>query len=65
MWNHSMLVPTLDDPWVAISPYGPVGGMCDFLSSVLLQQKFEAMDRPVLRLCVVSLDGPALQLSFI
>ena len=39
-----------------------VGGICNFLGSVLLQQKFEAMDRPVLRLCVVSLDGPALQL---
>ena len=48
MWHHSMLVPTLDNPWVAISPYGTVGGVCDFLSSVSLQQKFEAMDRPVL-----------------
>ena len=50
MWHHSMLVPTLDNPWVAISPYGTVGGVCDFLSSVSLQQKFEAMDRPVLQL---------------
>ena len=62
MWHHSMLVPTPDNPWVAISPYGTVWGVCDFLSSVSLQQKFEAMDRPVLRLRVISSYGPALQL---
>ena len=62
MWHHSMLVPTPDNPWVAISPYGTVWGVCDFLSSVSLQQKFEAMDRPVLRLRVISSYGPALHL---
>ena len=34
-----------------------VGGICNFLGSVLLQQKFEAMDRPVLQ----PSDGPVLQ----
>ena len=29
-----------------------VGGVCSFLGSVLLQQKFEATDGPVLQLCV-------------
>ena len=29
-----------------------VGGVCNFLGSVLLQQKFEATDGPVLQLCV-------------
>ena len=29
---------------------GVVGGVCNFLSSVSLQQKFEVMDRPVLQL---------------
>ena len=57
-----MLVPTPDNRWVAISPYGTVWGVCDFLSSVSLQQKFEAMDRPVLRLRVISSYEPALQL---
>ena len=38
-----------------------VGGVCNFLGSVSLQQKFEAMDRPVLQLS----DRPVLQLSFI
>ena len=42
-----------------------VGGICNFLGSVLLQQKFEAMDRPVLQPHAISLDGPLLQLSFI
>ena len=28
-----------------------VGGVCNFLGSVLLQQKFEATDGPVLQLC--------------
>ena len=32
---------------------GIVGGVCDFLSSVLLQQKFEAMDGPVLKLSFI------------
>ena len=31
-----------------------VGGICNFLGSVLLQQKFEAMDRPVLQCCVTT-----------
>ena len=33
-------------------------GVCKFLGSVLLQQKFEAMDPPALQ----PLDGPVLQL---
>ena len=32
----------------------PVGGVCNFLSSVSLQQKFAAMDGPVLQLCFSS-----------
>ena len=35
-----------------------VRGVCNFLGSVLLQQKFEAMDGPVLP----PSDGPVLQL---
>ena len=31
-----------------------VGGVCNFLGSVSPQQKFEAMDRPVLQLCVTA-----------
>jgi len=30
-------------------PFRSVGGVCNFLSSVSPQQKFEAMDRPVLQ----------------
>ena len=37
------------------------GGVCNFLGSVSLQQKFEWMDGPVLQ----PSDGPVLQLSFI
>ena len=36
-------------------------GVCNFLSSVSLQQKFEVMDRPALQ----PSDGPVLQLSII
>ena len=39
-----------------------VGGVCNFLGSVLSQQKFELMDAPVLQPCVISLDRPLLQL---
>ena len=38
-----------------------VGGVCNFLGSVSLQQKFEWMDGPVLQ----PSDGPVVQLSFI
>ena len=39
-----------------------LGGVCNFFSSVSPQQKFEAVDRPVLRL---SLNGrPMLQLGY-
>ena len=31
-----------------------VGGECNFLDSVSLQQKFEATDEPVLQLCVTA-----------
>ena len=31
-----------------------VGGVCNFVGSVSLQQKFEATDRPVLELCVMA-----------
>ena len=39
-----------------------LGGVCNFLGSVLSQQKFEAMARPLLQPCVISLDRPVLQL---
>ena len=39
-----------------------VRGVCNFLSSVSLQQKFEAMDASVLQPCVISLDTSVLQL---
>ena len=42
-----------------------VGGVCNFLGFVLSQQKFEAMDGPVLQPHVISSDRPVLQLSFI
>ena len=42
-----------------------VWGVCNFLSSVLSQQKFEAMDGPVLQPHVIPSDRPVLQLSFI
>ena len=38
-----------------------VGGVCNFLGSVLSQQKFEEKDRPALQ----PSDEPVLQLSFI
>ena len=34
-------------------------GVCNFLGSVLSQQKFEVMDGPVLQTRVISSDGPA------
>ena len=37
-------------------------GVCNFLSSVSLQQKFEVMDGPVLQPHGISLDGSVLQL---
>ena len=39
----------------------PVGGVCNFLSSISSQQKFEVMEGPALQ----PSDGPVLQLSFI
>ena len=39
-----------------------VGGVCNFLGSVLSQQKFEAMDGPVLQPRVISSDEPVLKL---
>ena len=42
-----------------------VGGVCNFLGSVLSQQKFEAMDGLVLQLYVTSSVKPVLQLSSI
>ena len=33
--------------------HGFVRGVCNFLGSVLLQEKFEAMDRPVLYLSFI------------
>ena len=42
-----------------------LGGVCNFLGSVSLQQKFEVMDGPVLQPRVISSDRPVLQLSFI
>ena len=42
-----------------------VRGVCNFLGSVSLQQKFEAMLGPVLQSHVISSDGPVLQLRVI
>ena len=42
-----------------------VRGVCNFLGSVSLQQKFEAMLGPVLQPHVISADGPVLQLRVI
>ena len=42
-----------------------VRGVCNFLCSVSLQQKFEAMLGPVLQPHVISSDGPVLQLRII
>ena len=42
-------------------PFRSVGGVCNFLGPVSQQQKFEAMDRPVLQPHVISSDGPELQ----
>ena len=42
-----------------------VGAVCNFLSSVSSQQKFEVKYGPLLQLCVISSDGSVLQLSFI
>ena len=39
-------------------------GVCNFLGSVSSQQKFEAIDDPLLQPCVISSDGSVLQLSF-
>lgn len=39
-----------------------VGGVCNFLGSVLSQQKLEAMDGLVLQPRVISSDGPVLKL---
>ena len=39
-----------------------VSGVCNFLDSVLSQQKFEVTDGPLLQLHVISSDGPVLQL---
>ena len=42
-----------------------VRGVCNFLGSVSLQQKFEAMLGQVLQSHVISSDGPVLQLRVI
>ena len=42
-----------------------VGGVCNFLGSVLLQQKFALMDGPVLQPHVTSSVRPVLQISSI
>ena len=42
-----------------------VSGVCNFLGSVLLQQKFELMDGPVLQPHVTSSVGLVLQISSI
>ena len=39
-----------------------VGGVCNFLGSVSLKQKFETTDGPMLQSCVISLYRPVLQL---
>ena len=44
--------------------YELIRGVCNFLGSVSLQQKFEPMDRAVLQPCIISSDGPVLQLYY-